>query len=438
MLSGDNGILQRAADAKKRTDEAEEKEGVELAVKSSRMEDISSLNITEDSLKKALKNQFGNNIRFTVTSNEDGSFIIKFEDSDRNYYIYEDGTIINNDRILEISTAEELIKFRDQVDGLNGYEANTFDGYYVYLKNSITLNINTEWIPIGRYTASNADTNENPVFKGTFDGRGFEINGIKISSTTEKANGFFGLTQNARIKNIKIGDNCNITALQNFGSIVGYANNGTVIENSCNFAEITGTGLNIGGIVGNLRKSSVISCYNSKSITDLTGGRNGGIAGSSTEGSLIKNCYNTGAISGVTFLGGIVGWGQTGAAIEGCFNTANISGTGNSIGGIQGTAADTKIVNCYNKGNISSSNGRNVAGIVGASTTNNIKNSYTIGNISGEGNVGEFYGYNNGTISENNYSKNESFSYSDLGNAFKADYTNGNAVNGGYPILNWQ
>jgi len=439
MLIGGNGILSRANEAKKKTEIANEEELIKLSIMDALTKDIEI--ITEESLKAALHNQFGSNVSFSVTQIVDGSFMVKFEESNRNYYIDQDGTVINNDKILEISTREDLLKFRDQVDGLNGYKADTFEGWYIYLKDTITLDINSEWIPIGRYITDNVNDNENSFFKGIFDGRNYEINGIKISSTTEKANGLFGLANNARIKNVRIGINCSISALQNTGGIVGFANNGTIIENCYNYSEIMASGLNLGGIVGALKNSSVINCFNFNLITNTagtTGGRQGGIVGSAYNNSLIKNCCNIGNVTGVTFLGGIVGRSETETTIEGCCNSASISGSGNSIGGIGGTCISTKTINCYNTGDISSNNGYNIAGIVGAANTGNIKNCYNVGNINGNGNIGNIYGFNGDTTSENNYSKNDSFSYIDLGGAFKSDYQGEAAINNGYPILGWQ
>ena len=138
------GILTRASEAKEKTEEAQEKEGLELAVTSSQMEDVNTLEIDKEKLENAIKQQFGNNKDFSVTDNEDGSFLVNMNDTKRIYYVDELGKVISEENMLKISTADELKAFRDTVNSGNKYE-----GWYVYLTSDITLDINEEWEPIG-------------------------------------------------------------------------------------------------------------------------------------------------------------------------------------------------------------------------------------------------------------------------------------------------
>ena len=162
-LTGNNGILTRASEAKEKTEEAQEKEGLELAVTSSQMEDVNTLEITEAKLSDAIKQQFGNNKNFSITDNGDGSFLVSMNDTKRMYYVDETGEIIEQNKILKISTADELKSFRDDVNS-----GNTYEGWYVYLANDITLNINEEWEPIGLYynDSSSPENENNKSFKG--------------------------------------------------------------------------------------------------------------------------------------------------------------------------------------------------------------------------------------------------------------------------------
>ena len=109
----------------------------------------------------AIKQQFGNNKNFSITDNGDGSFLVSMNDTQRMYYIDETGKII--DKILKISTADELKSFRDDVNS-----DNTYKDWYVYLANDITLDINEEWEPIGIYQedSTNPDDETNIPFKG--------------------------------------------------------------------------------------------------------------------------------------------------------------------------------------------------------------------------------------------------------------------------------
>ena len=198
-LSGDNGILTRAVESKNKTEEAQEKEGLELAVTSNLMEDVNTLKIDKEKLENAIKQQFGNNKDFSVTDNKDGSYFTQ-----RMYYIDETGEIIEQSKMLKISTADELKAFRDDVN-----RDNTYEGWYVYLTNNITLDVNEEWKPIGEYISLTDDRNK--AFRGIFDGCGYEIDGIK---TNKDATELFDLVDNGKIMNLGIGENNNIIVVQ--------------------------------------------------------------------------------------------------------------------------------------------------------------------------------------------------------------------------------
>ena len=235
-LTGENGILNRVTEAKNKTEEAQEKESLELAVASSQMEDVNTLEITEEKLSKAIKQQFGNNKDFTITDNDDGSFLVNMNDTQRMYYIDETGEIIDQSKMLKISTADELKVFRNDVNS-----GNTYEGWYVYLTNDIILDINEYWKPIGIYLNTNTlpDDKTNIPFKGIFDGQGYEINKIFIN-TDNKVQGLFGLVDTGKIINLSIGENCNITGGNGTAGVVGYLYNESKVFNCNNKGMING------------------------------------------------------------------------------------------------------------------------------------------------------------------------------------------------------
>ena len=190
-LTGENGILTRASESKEKTEKAQEKEGIELAVTSSQMKDVNTLEITEEKLGDAIKQQFGNNKDFSVTDNKDGSFLVNMNDTNRMYYVSSTGEVITEENILKISTEEELKTFRDDVN-----RDNTYEGWYIYLSNDITLDNEEDWIPIGKYdrTSTNPDDSINKKFMGIFDGRFHAIYNLNINST-EKGKGLFALVK---------------------------------------------------------------------------------------------------------------------------------------------------------------------------------------------------------------------------------------------------
>ena len=476
------GILTRATEAKNKTEEAQEKESLELAVTSSQTEDVNTLEIKKENLENAIKQQFGNNKNFTVTDNKDGSFLVNMNDTQRMYYIDETGEVIDQSKILKISTADELKSFRDAVNS-----GNTYEGWYVYLANNITLDSSVEWKPIGLYLMENSSPNKetNKPFSGVFDGRNYEINGIYIN-TSDKAQGLFGLVNNGKILNLGIGLNNNIVGGSATGGICGYLYNGGIISNcynnsiiKCSFG---------GGIVGcSFSNTLVTDCYNTNTITgnDSTGG----IVGINTENATIKNCNNNGAIQCTgSHIGGIAGQNQNNSNIEKCYNNANVVGLG-YCGGIAGSCYYSSIIKlCYNTnyGNVKGVNeigggivGKNYSnstiidsynraqiqtegniagGIIGIIEEAEIYNCYNTGNVNGIGNqIGGIIGQQIGEIKVNNNYYEENIVnnandinitgievktnidmkklYTVLGINWHEDTRN---INNGYPILQWQ
>ena len=398
MLTGENSILNQAKKAKEETNQGEEIEKIKIAVMGSSIDEngFNSV-IDEEKLKKELTNQLSEEPKIIATG--DGSFLVELTKS--KYYINKNKDIISEENIVKIENKELLEKFRDDVNA-----GNTYNGKVVILTSDIFLDKNKEWEPIGKYLNSNTSINDetNIAFEGIFDGGNHTIHGMKI--------------------NLIIGEDSEINVSTSFGSIAGYANIGSNIENCVNKANIVSNSGNIGGIVGTITiDTNIINCCNIGNIKANT--TVGGIAGISEAN--IDNCFNTGNIdSDTTNVGGIVGCNQK--KITNCYNMGNITGTGTNIGGIVGLGqGDTIIENTYSKGIITT--GSYGGGIVGFKESGIVRNSYFLENtINGS----------NGIINDGESPKKEEELkniYNLLGNNFLQDKDN---INNGYPILKWQ
>lgn len=66
-----------------------------------------------------------------------------------------------------------------------------------YMQNADITMSTTEWVPIG--------TGSNP-FTGQYNGNGYEIRGLTMTSPTVKIIGFFGFAENAQLYNITLCD----------------------------------------------------------------------------------------------------------------------------------------------------------------------------------------------------------------------------------------
>ena len=441
MLTGENGILTQATNAKEKTTKAEEEEKVNMAVLGSSIADNGYSEILEEaSFRQELTNQFGNN-GYDLVVNGDGSFIITVKESQRKYYVNDDKTVINSDNIIEISTAEELASFRDDVNSGNSYE-----GKAVLLTSDITLS--GEWEPIGAYSEETEDNHYldvpvNKPFKGIFDGCNHTISNLQIDST-EDYQGLFGLVIDGTIRDITIAEGSSVKAGGVSGVIVGtlYGFSGNIYNcvNNAN-AEFSATG---GGIVGALIGQHTI--YNCKNYGDITG--TGGIVGSSNGtdweqfinvSNTIINCGNYGDITNSegNNASGIAGYFK-GDILNSC-NKGKIENTSTSklasTAGIVAGFDNGKVENCYSTNTIKATFGPTggIVGMVGSSFMADIYNCYNKGEIIADDKEEIINHYYKRNKVENCYTSTDTFTAEDLGDAFVDNPENANQ-----PLLYWE
>ena len=449
MLTGDNGILTQARNAKEKTEKASELEGIQLAVLGSKTKDNEYLDVLdEESFKEELEKNFGNE-GLDIVANGDGSFIVTI--NDRKYYVNDDKTVISSDNIIEINDKQGLMNFRDDVNNGNSYE-----GKAVLLTSDIILS--GEWKPIGFIDSNtdnqNPETGDNKPFKGIFDGCNHTINNLKISSTDNKYNGLFSFVVDGTIRNITIGKESEISRNRGAGVVgylYGFEGN---ISNCVNYANTSRAGI-VSMIAG---QHTIYNCKNYGIINSQIGA--GGIVGTSNGiddwpnefenySHKIINCGNYGIIScgnhetvstNDIYCGGIAGYFN--GSIINCCNKGDLTSDNIKIGGIVGNI-DGAVQNCYNMGNITS-DGLYVGGIVGlggATLGTKIINTYSKGNIVGNAAKDILGGHHESGKEDkiiNCFGKDYTFTAEDLGEAFKEDKEGEESINNGYPILYWE
>ena len=103
MLTGDNGILTQATEAKKANIVGAEKEQIRLAMQSLKMkkkaDNVSTL-VTPEELQNQLISDGAKNV--TVESGESDSLVVKYQDSKNQYTVDQNGEIVGNGENLEI------------------------------------------------------------------------------------------------------------------------------------------------------------------------------------------------------------------------------------------------------------------------------------------------------------------------------------------------
>jgi len=173
---------------------------------------------------------------------------------------------------------------------------------------------------------------------------------------------------------------------KNGAGIVGYNYGGTV-KNCVNNGTVTATASNIGGIVGySYMGTAIDDCRNTGAVSGI--GNIGGVIGYNhclNMDAKFKGLYNTGAVSGTGLnIGGLIG-NQYLGEITYCFNMGSVSG-GENVGGLLGNLRGT-VNYAYNTGNVS---GTNVGGMAAVMTDGFIKYSFMAGQLSGT-NVRAYY-----------------------------------------------
>ncbi len=296
-LTGENGLLTKAGQAKENTIIGQEKEQVELAYNSAITEKTGD-KVTKKDLQKELDNIAG--VGNTSVYINDG-FLVEYTNTNRKYYINQNGEIeIDNETNTDISD-ESLNSFEGSGTKLDPYivmsiedlmflskdsqEGNDYSNTYFKLGRNLNFKSELSYCnystkeyndflgitdDIGLLEALTNDTYSGfkPIgylkdspFYGIFDGNGKTISGIYIKSKKNFC-GIFG--NSSTIKNLTVKN--------------GYVEGGNAT----------------GAIVGAVRSGELENCVNESVTVVLTNGEYsevGGIAGQ-VNGNRIERCNN--------------------------------------------------------------------------------------------------------------------------------------------------
>ena len=214
----------------------------------------------------------------------------------------------------------------------------------------------------GGVVGSNKHLVEGCSNSGSVTGNGLFTGGVVGYNTTnenEKTDGTISASHNTGA----------VKGEQYVGGVVG--NNHTVVKDCYNTGEVTSTGDYAGGLVG--RNTYYYKNYFLFQLPDEE--RKGEISTS----------YNTGAVSGGSYVGGVAGYNCV--TVAQCFNTGNVTGAENYTGGVVGCNA-YYINNKYDYINVV----KKYAG--------EIQNTYNAGAVTGDDYVGGVVGDQQGGVVE--------------------------------------
>lgn len=113
-----------------------------------------------------------------------------------------EGYVVDANGDVHLHSAEALAWLISIVNGLNGQEADNFDGKKVTLEANVDMS-EALWVPIADGTNLGDPNPDRLKFCGTFDGNGFEINRLyQYSPYMGSFSSFFGHLCGATIKNV--------------------------------------------------------------------------------------------------------------------------------------------------------------------------------------------------------------------------------------------
>ena len=272
------------------------------------------------------------------------------------------------DTPFQISTAAELAWFREYVNGKIVNEGEKDGTTHLSASAKLTADIDLSefchaadgtkytdepsWTPIG---------NSNNMYQGTFDGNCKTISNLYINATSDDT-GFFGYAGAGSIKNITFNNAKVNSSGNNTGILAGDAGS-CIIENIKTLANCSVKGQTyVGGIAG-YSIGNIINCENRATVNG--GSILGGVVGIySGSGNSITSCANYGVVTGTgNEVGGMVGDFLSGT-IQNSTNYGDIKGT-SSVGNLIGFAEICYLNNVLGTGNVTATSGDPAGLLVG-------------------------------------------------------------------------
>ncbi|MFD1216796.1 GlyGly-CTERM sorting domain-containing protein [Microbulbifer celer] len=229
---------------------------------------------------------------------------------------------LDDDGLIEINDWSDLDEVRNNLDGASLYGSSAgcpADGCIGFeLTTDLDFDTNGDGILDGKDTYWNEGEGWLPIgsngandFTGVFHGGGHLIRNLMVSRPYTDLQGLFGFIRGASVK--ELGLTGNLTKIEGNGStgtLAGYADSSqiTAVFASSN---VTGTGDDIGGLVGNASDSEITASYFTGTVSG--GEFVGGLVGARAES--ITASISTAYVTADRFSGGLIGrWGTVSAS----------------------------------------------------------------------------------------------------------------------------
>ena len=254
-------------------------------------------------------------------------------------------------------------------------------GHWFQLANDVDASGTSGWNGGAGFNPIGNDTN---LFVGDFDGQGHVISHLLINRQQEDAVGLFGRVDHGQIRRVGLADG-SITGRDQVGALVGDNAGGDIsavwsssqvqgrnkvggligyhyylgqLDQSYASGNVSGSGDEVGGLVGNNASGSITNAYATGAVSGNQ--KVGGLVGSHNLNGTINFTYATGLVSGnqAVGVGGLVGEANSGAQVQNSFWDRGNSGQSSSAGGTGVTSADLMNALTYGQWALDT-NGRN-------------------------------------------------------------------------------
>jgi hypothetical protein len=176
-------------------------------------------------------------------------------------------------------------------------------------------------------------------FTGIYDGGDYSISGLTIAIPAGYSGLFGFVNSTGEIRNV--GFSGDVSGGSATGGLVGSLRDSAAIRNSHASGNVTSTGSNVGGLVGQFNSTGpavIESSYATGNVTSVSGSNIGGLVGGlgTSGGASVTNSYSTGTVVGSSNVAGLVG-SVTGSTAAVSYTWASSSVTGSSnVGGLIG------------------------------------------------------------------------------------------------------
>jgi hypothetical protein len=289
--------------------------------------------------------------------------------------------------------------------------------------------------------------NNDTRFLGNYMGNGHTVSGLYINRASSNSQGLFGsIGSGAELNGLGLID-ANISGQECIvGGLTG-SNSGTV-SNCYASGSVSGTGHNIGGLIGWNDGGSVSNCYANVAVTGTGTGDDiwdiGGLIGWNDHGS-VSNCYASGSVTGtgdiIWDIGGLIG--NNSGTVSNCYVSGSVSGTAYDIGGLIGfNDFGSNVSTCYVSGSVTGT-ADDIGGFVGFYHGGTITACFWDSTVnSGLDGAGDGYSgdqiFGKTTTQMKTLETFTAVSWDFKGIGEEGIWNIGNSRNEGYPYLDWQ